>query len=375
MKESLDLRVLFIEDDVVARESILMVLEELFTSIIVAVDGEDGLEKFQNNEIDLIITDLSMPRLNGMEFIEEIRKTDKDIYIIVLSAYTEHEYIIRGIGLGIDGYLLKPFDMEQFLSVMSNMIKNIQLKNELYEVKERMELALIGSNDGIWDWNILDNTVYFSPRWKEMLGYRDDELPNEVKTWSDRIYPDDAPDTWEDIYKNVNGETEYYENVHRLKHKDGHWVWIQDRGKIQCNKSGKAIRMIGTHTDITKEKELHLKFVHQAQIIEQIHDSVISTDLKGIITSWNNSSKYLFGYTVNEAIGQHIRMLYLEEDFESLDKNIETLKEKGKWHSEVRLLTKSKDIVEVDLSLSLLRNEKGFTIGMIGYSKDITREK
>ena len=123
------------------------------------------------------------------------------------------------------------------------------------EDKERMELAFKGTNEGIWDWNILDNSVYFSPRWKEMLGYRDEELINEVSTWSDRIHPNDAERTWADIDKNVNGETEYYENIHRLKHKDGHWVWILDRGKTQYDETGKAIRMIGTHIDITEEKE------------------------------------------------------------------------------------------------------------------------
>lgn len=102
-----------------------------------------------------------------------------------------------------------------------------------------MESALLGSNDGVWDWNILDDTVYFSPRWKEILGYSDNELVNKVSTWADKIHPDDAEETWVDVYKNINGETEHYENVHRLRHKDGYWVWIQDRGKVQFDEQGK----------------------------------------------------------------------------------------------------------------------------------------
>ncbi len=136
------------------------------------------------------------------------------------------------------------------------------------ELKERMELALLGSNHGIWDWNILDNTVYFSPRWKEMLGYKDKELPHEFSTWESRLHPDDAEEAWADIHKHLNGETEYYENVHRLRHKDGHWVWIQDRGKVLFDENGKAVRMIGTHTDISEEKENQLKLVQQAEMIQ-----------------------------------------------------------------------------------------------------------
>ena len=154
------------------------------------------------------------------------------------------------------------------------------------EHRERMELAFQGTNEGIWDWNILDNSVYFSPRWKEMLGYRDEELPNELPTWSDRLHPDDADRVWEDAHKNINGETEYYENIHRLKHKDGHWVWILDRGKTQYDESGKAIRMIGTHVDITEEKEAQLK-----QNAEKIQTDINSASLNGLTHLINITSK------------------------------------------------------------------------------------
>ncbi len=244
-----------------------------------------------------------------------------------------------------------------------------------HELKERMELALIGSNDGLWDWDILNNSVYFSPRWKEMLGFSDEELPNEVPSWADRIHPDDVDETWADVHKNVNGETEYYENVHRLKHKDGHWVWILDRGKVQFDENGTAIRMLGTHTDITKEKKMQLQYAHQVQIIEQVHDSVISTDLEGIIVSWNKGSKTLLGYKAKDMLGRHISSIYLEEDHEELEKNIKILKEKGKHRTVIRLLKKSKELIYAELSLSLLKDEKGEPIGLVGYSQDITERK
>ncbi|MGB5966598.1 MAG: EAL domain-containing protein [Sulfurimonadaceae bacterium] len=243
------------------------------------------------------------------------------------------------------------------------------------ELKVRMELALLGSNDGLWDWNILDNSVYFSPRWKEMLGFSDDELSNELPNWAERLHPDDVDETWADVHKNVNGETEYYENVHRLRHKHGHWVWILDRGKTQYDENGKAVRMLGTHTDITEEKKMQLRYAHQAQIIEQVHDSVISTDLDGMIVSWNKGSKTLLGYTSKEMQGQHIRTIYLEDDYEELDQNIAFLKQNGKCRTVVRLVQKSKEIIYAELSLSLLKDEKEKPIGMVGYAHDITERK
>ena len=242
-------------------------------------------------------------------------------------------------------------------------------------LQERMELALLGSNDGVWDWDILDNSVYFSPRWKEMLGYLDKELVNEVSSWADRIHPDDAEETWADVYKNVNGETEYYKNIHRLKHRDGHWVWILDRGKVQLDESGRAIRMIGTHRDITEEKENQLKLLHQAQIIEQTHESVHTTDLKGYITSWNKGSESLFGYKADEAIGKHISLLYSKEAYGLFAKNIPTLMKKGEYNGALPLMKKSNEMVFINLSLSLLRDNKGVPTGIVGYLQDITERK
>ena len=243
------------------------------------------------------------------------------------------------------------------------------------QLSERMELALLGSNDGIWDWNILDNSVYFSPRWKEMLGYKDEELPNEVASWADRIHPDDVEETWADVYKNINGETEHYENIHRLRHKDGHWVWIHDRGKVQLDESGQAVRMIGTHTDITEQKENQLKLLHQAQMIQQTQESVNTTDLEGYITSWNKGSEILFGYTADEVMGKHISLLYPKDASETFTTHISTLLKNGEYRSTLYLMKKSSAQLLINLSLSLLRDNKGSPIGIVGYLQDVTERK
>lgn len=132
--------------------------------------------------------------------------------------------------------------------------KELELQNSY--LKERMELAFDGSRDGLWDWNLIDNSVYFSPRWKEMLGYKDDELENSFEAWKSRVHPDDLEEAMEDIELNLDATKDIYENKHRLRHKDGHWVWIYDRGKVQFDVDGKPIRMIGTHTDLTTEINL-----------------------------------------------------------------------------------------------------------------------
>ena len=266
-------------------------------------------------------------------------------------------------------------DVISFQGVAKDISEKKKILKKTNILEERLELALRGSNDGVWDWNIVDNSVYFSPRWKEMIGYSDEELANEVPTWTERIHPDDVEATWASINEHVNSITEYYEGVHRLKHKDGHWVWILDRGKALYDTDGNAIRMIGTHTDISEEKAIQLKAKHQKQIIEQIHDSVISTDLKGVITSWNNASEILLGYSSDEIINKHISLIISDEDLESFNIAIDTLLKYGKNYATVHLVTKSKEKLLIELSLSLLKDEHSIPIGIIGYSRDITEKK
>jgi len=122
--------------------------------------------------------------------------------------------------------------------------------------KERYEYAINGTEDGLWDWNLVDDNVYFAPQWKKMLGYDDNELENCFETWKSRVHPDDLKKAEQDLEDNINQKTNFYSNIHRLKHKDGSWVWIHDRGKAYFNDKGIAIRMVGFHTDITQEKEL-----------------------------------------------------------------------------------------------------------------------
>ena len=258
----------------------------------------------------------------------------------------------------------------------NDLIETLHTSEKLNkELKERMELALLGSNDGIWDWDIVEDSVYFSPRWKEMIGYSDDELPNELTSWTNRVHPDDIDGVWIDATKNMEGETEFYENTHRMKHKDGHWVWILDRGKTQFDESGKAIRMIGTHTDINDDKEMQLKYAQQAQMIEQTHDSVISTDLEGFIVTWNYGAQLILGYKAAEVIGKHISMIYRKEDIPQLQQNIEMLMKEGEYNLDTTLVKKSKEPVSVALALSILRDEDGNPTHMVGYSQDITKRK
>lgn len=120
--------------------------------------------------------------------------------------------------------------------------------------------ALEGNRDGVWDWNAVTNDVFFSRRWKEMLGFEESEISAHLSEWDDRLHPDDREAVYADLNRHMEGEAPFYENEHRLRCKDGSYKWILDRGKIiSWTEDGKPLRVVGTHTDVTLRKETELE--------------------------------------------------------------------------------------------------------------------
>lgn len=125
----------------------------------------------------------------------------------------------------------------------------------LAEAEERWKFALEGAGDGVWDYDEDTRRAYFSPGWKRMLGHADDEIGSSLREWTERVHPDDKARVDAEIRRYRAGEIPDYRTEHRLRHKDGHWVWVLDRGKIvERRPDGSPRRVVGTHTDITRLK-------------------------------------------------------------------------------------------------------------------------
>jgi len=155
-----------------------------------------------------------------------------------------------------------------------------QTAQSLKVSKERFDLAMKGSNDGLWDRDLINNTVYYSERWKNMLGFNKDEFPNNVKAFEERIHHDDFGKIMNDLKDHLSKKTNFYEHKFRIKHKNGHYIWILDRGKAIFNKDGIPIRIVGTHTEVTEkqkiEDELHQ---YQAHLEEKVKARTIELQI------------------------------------------------------------------------------------------------
>ncbi len=141
----------------------------------------------------------------------------------------------------------------------------------LYISEERFSLAMRGANDGLWDWNLETDEVYYSPRWKSMLGYGENELENDLNTWASLVHPDDRDIVLEKVQNYMAGRADSFEVEMRMRHKDGHEVYVLSRAFLVTRESdGKPVRLVGTHIDITERKTAEVFDNKNAEILEMI---------------------------------------------------------------------------------------------------------
>lgn len=172
----------------------------------------------------------------------------------------------------------------------------------LAKANERFDLAMDASNDGLFDWNLVTNEIYYSPGWKRMLGYEDDELPNDFSVWEDLTNPDDVKRSWEMQQELIKGERDRFEMEFRMKHRDGYWVDILSRADAVFDENGKAVRIVGTHVDISEMKSILKEIEEHQRETEAMLSSMINAFVlfESVFDDDGNFISYRFKY-INEA--------------------------------------------------------------------------
>jgi len=245
------IRLLYVEDNIDARESTLEILNEFFETIVIGEDGIDGLEKYNSQKIDLIITDINMPRMNGISMIEEIRKIDKNIPILLLSAYSEIEYFIKSIKLGVDGYLFKPIELSQFIEAISKVSEKIELQDKLSEnlnfLQQYQEItdesAIVSKLD------LQGNIIHANDKLCELSEYSLEELMSLSQ--NDLIHPDNDKSIFLEIWKKVNTEKISWKGVLRNISKSAKTYYVDTVVRPILNAEGEILEYIIICHDIT----------------------------------------------------------------------------------------------------------------------------
>lgn len=181
------------------------------------------------------------------------------------------------------------------LQVLNTNLENEIEKRtaELHDSEQRWQFALEGAQQGVWDWNLRNNDVFFSRQWKAMLGFADDEISNSVDEWTRRIHPEDLPQVQADLDRHFSGHTTLYKNEHRMQCKDSSYIWVLDQGMVvERDQENQPVRMIGTYVDISERK-----------LIDKMKNEFISTvshELRTPLTSIRGSLGLVTGGAAGE---------------------------------------------------------------------------
>ncbi len=168
---------------------------------------------------------------------------------------------------------------ENYQELVQEIKERRQTADALKASEERYALAARGSNDGLWDWDIRSNRVYYSGRWKSMLGCEEDEIGDRLEDWTGRVHPDDQENVKARIAAHIDGQQPQFEAEFRILHKDGSYRWFLARGLAVRDEGGSATRMAGSQTDITERKDAEARLIHDA-----FHDTLTGLPNRALFT-------------------------------------------------------------------------------------------
>ncbi|MGZ4960232.1 MAG: CHASE domain-containing protein [Methylomonas sp.] len=268
--------------------------------------------------------------------------------------------------------------------IARNLTEEIRRREQLLmESEYRWRFALEGSGDGVWDWNLENDKVFFSKRWKEMLGFAEDEIGDSLDEWKNRLHPDDKDETLRAVQDYLNGKVPVYAHEHRMRCKGGSYKWMLDQGMVVSrDEAGKPLRMIGTDSDFTEFKNLeeslrqNQRELQEAQRIAQV--GIWQMDFATQQVKWSEELYRMLRLSPKmppppfpEQIG-----LFTPSSWECLNMAVSRAKDQGTPY-ELEL-----EIIRADGSLGwtlakgeAVRDASGAIIGLRGVTADITESK
>ncbi|HEV8580424.1 MAG TPA: EAL domain-containing protein [Thermoanaerobaculia bacterium] len=216
---------------------------------------EAGLAAIRRQAHDVYLLDYHLGEHNGVELLRQALAEGCRAPIIMLTGLGDRDVDLEAMKAGAADYLSKrSLDARLLERAIRYALERARTLEALRESEERYSLAARGANDGLWDWDLRRDEIYFSPRWKGILGFTEAEISNRPDEWLGRVHPEDLERLRADLAAHLQGLTLHFENEHRLIHRDGSFRWMLTRGVAVRDQDGKAYRLAGSQTDTTGRK-------------------------------------------------------------------------------------------------------------------------
>jgi diguanylate cyclase (GGDEF)-like protein/PAS domain S-box-containing protein len=269
-------------------------------------------------------------------------------------------------------------------SSLATGLERLRVQRYLAKLEERNELALPAANDGLWDFDLEAETTYFSPRWRQMMGY-DETDANSVPDWRKLVHPDDLKRVQTLIREHVAGVTPMFESVHRMRHTSGEWRWVISRARARVDERGRVRRLVGVELDVTERRlyeEALFREKESAQItLQSIGDGVITTDGLLNVEYLNPVAEALTGWPLEEAQGRHVNEIFRsfhEETCEPLENPLSVAIRRSRSIKSVRptlLIKRDGNELYIESTASPIRGETGAATGGVLVFHDVSESR
>jgi diguanylate cyclase (GGDEF)-like protein/PAS domain S-box-containing protein len=247
---------LLVDDEELNRDMLGRRLELHGYRVTTAENGRLALDLIERQPFDLVLLDVMMPDLNGFQVLRRVRETRSaaDLPVIMVTAKSQSSDVVEGFRLGANDYVSKPIDFPVALARISTHVAHRRALRALHESETRLALAVRGTNDGLWDWDLRTGQVYYSPRWKEMLGFASTEIGHGPEEWLGRLHCEDLPTVMQNLENHRSGLTKQFDCEFRILNSQNAYRWMHSRGLAIHDEQGAPVRMAGSQTDITAAK-------------------------------------------------------------------------------------------------------------------------
>ncbi len=247
--------VLVVDDEASNRDLFARWLGRRGFATELAADSAQALDLLDRVPIDLVLLDVLMPGTGGLDVLRRIRasKAHARLPVIMVTGQVEAEGIVEALELGADDYVTKPVDIAVAVARIRTQLARRRAERALIESEERYALAVTATNDGIWDWQVPDGAVYYSPRWRAIMGFDPDAPLNGIEPFVEHVHPDDRDRLRGELEDHVKGHGAHFECEYRIRFGDT-YRWCLARGQAVRDEQGRAVRVAGSVTDITEGK-------------------------------------------------------------------------------------------------------------------------
>ena len=247
------------------------------------------------------------------------------------------------------------------------------IADRLQQSEERLRLAINGVNDGVWDWRVGSDELYLSPKWKEMLGYADHELPNSFAAFEDHMHPEDQAEFREALDAYLRGNATSFHVVFRLRHRTEGWRWILSRGEAHRDVDGRPVRMVGANSDITAEKLAEKQLRLSASVFASSQEGILISDADNRIVDVNAAFTRITGYERDEVIGRNPKMLGSGRHGAEFYRDMWlALADGNAWRGQIWNRRKDGQLYAELLSIACVRDHRGRAERYVGVFSDIS---